>query len=60
MTRDAKRKKASRCEEDSAQQVQASLNSVLIPMQSATCTNVGVAQGWGKLISFAQAIHSKF
>ena len=42
-TRDAKHKKSSRCKEDSAQQVQASLNSVLAPMQCATCTNVGVA-----------------
>ena len=37
------RKKSSRHKEDSAQQVQASLNSVLTPMQGATCTKVGVA-----------------
>ena len=42
-TSDAKRKKASRHEEDSAQQEQASLNFILIPIQGATCTNVGVA-----------------
>ena len=42
-TRDAKCKKASHCEEDSMQQVQASLNSVLAPIQGATRTNVGVA-----------------
>ena len=42
-TRDAKRKKASRCKEDSVHQVQASQNSVLAPMQRATCTSVGVA-----------------
>ena len=42
-TGDAKRKKASRREEDSAQQEQAILNFVLAPIQGATCTNVGVA-----------------
>ena len=43
MTRNANHKKASHCEEDSAQEVQASLNSALTPMQGATGTNVGVA-----------------
>ena len=38
-SRDAKRKKASCHEKDSAQQVQESLT----PMQGATCTNVGAA-----------------
>ena len=43
VTRNAKHKKASCRKEDSAQEVQASLNSALTPMPGATCTNVGVA-----------------